>query len=320
MKHAIKSLGAGEEQSGQTAGYIFPHWLMEEHWEERGLAILPGVLGVLGNEAQWQIYVPPPPFPRSYVPMTKCPLAPHPISLKCHYMFACSRPAEMEWRRALMLMRIGLWPFVSCPNGCFHLSLAPIHIPIPYLSRSHLSGQTHFLFLTSQHQSAVSHSLWQHIVPSTHVSWCPICTTSFFFSQSRVSLFLVSLLCVCVCVCDLPSVCLWAGPGLLSWWPPEPSQLTGHFQPAPDADWRSQSPKGHMRGKQPITMKNIYLLNICLVWSTWFVMNTVKHKEWWWFLIIYSSSRQGQYWIIIDTLVLALMLASIYLIRIWFYL
>lgn len=48
-------------------------------------------------------------------------------------------------------------------------------------------------------------------------------------------------------VCVLPSVCLWAGPALLSWWPLEPSQPTGHFQPAPDADWRSRSPIGRIK-------------------------------------------------------------------------
>ena len=37
MKHAIKSFSAGEEQSGETTGYIFPHWLMVEHWEGRGV-------------------------------------------------------------------------------------------------------------------------------------------------------------------------------------------------------------------------------------------------------------------------------------------
>lgn len=50
------------------------------------------------------------------------------------------------------------------------------------------------------------------------------------------------------CVCKLPLVCLLVGPALLSWWPPEPSQLTGHFQPVPDADWRSQSPKHYKMG------------------------------------------------------------------------
>ena len=59
---------------------------MEEHWEGQGLAIPPGVLGVLGNEAQWQIYVPPQPFPSILCAHDKVPPSPpsHLLEMSLH--------------------------------------------------------------------------------------------------------------------------------------------------------------------------------------------------------------------------------------------
>lgn len=79
-----------------------------------------------------------------------------------------------------------------------------------------------------------------------------------------------------LCMCELPSVCLWAEPGLLSLWPLGPSQLTGHFQPAPAADWRSRSPTGRVREKQ-ISIKNPNLPKAHFG-QTWIICIT-KH-EW----------------------------------------
>lgn len=133
--------------------------------------------GAVGNEAPWQIYVPPP-SPDHICLVTKSPLAhqahpPHPspsthptpdsISLKCHYMFACSRDgqdgaatdinANENWAAALCL--VSPRPFSS---------LAP-----SYASRS-----------TSLTCSDKTHSIAFAPLPLSSLTYCPL--FYFFFS------------------------------------------------------------------------------------------------------------------------------------------
>lgn len=92
--------------------------------------------GAVGNEALWQIYVPPP-SPDHICLVTKSPLAhppqpspsthptPDPISLKCHYMFVCSRDnqdgavldinANESWTAALCV--VSPRPFTFLPRS-----------------------------------------------------------------------------------------------------------------------------------------------------------------------------------------------------------
>lgn len=149
----------------------------------------------------------------------------------------------MEWTWALMLMRIGLWPFVSFPCGSMVPSLQSINRSYTFSS---LICPDKFIF-SAAFQSAILHSpafdntLFELsiILNNMHI---------FFCSKSHILLSStknnnLSFMCVHLWVWNIPSVCLLAGPGLLSWWLLGLFQQTGHYQPAPDADWRSLSPK-----------------------------------------------------------------------------
>lgn len=122
---------------------------MEEHREGRGLANPPGVLGVLGNEARWQIYVPLP-IPPLLCAHDKVPPSPpsHLLEMPLHVRMEqasgdgmkMGTNANENWALAFCLVSQWLFPSFPCSS--------PYPRPIP-LPLSHLSRQSNSPSLTS---------------------------------------------------------------------------------------------------------------------------------------------------------------------------
>lgn len=156
---------------------------------------------------------PPPPFPQILCAHDKVPPSPlsHLLEMSLHVrMQQASRDgmkmginANENWALAFCLMSQWLFPSFPRlgpqPHTSLALSLTCPDKPIPFSSPPY-------------HQSSIPRSLWKHIVLSTRVQYVPLL---FFFRQSRISLFLLSVLSICppavclrVCETDLPSACL----------------------------------------------------------------------------------------------------------------
>lgn len=190
MKHAIKSLCAAEELWGDC--WLHISWLIN------GRAV--GGTGVreparvLGNEAWWQIYVPPHPLPPILCAHDKVPhrSLSHLLEMSLHVrMYQARRDgmkmainANEKW--ALVFCLMSQWLFLSFPCPLAY----PCSIPLP---DSHLSRQTNSLLFTFTN-STIPRSLYITPHPHTCILMSNMCSLMFHYSSSPGP----SSCCVCV--------------------------------------------------------------------------------------------------------------------------